>query len=199
MPNRFQPIPPGTSGDQANSIVNRNFAELDNEGTKKLFYDENGIPSISIGVQQDKTSRIRISKPGIDVSTATDDQLAFNSSQNVLKVIDVIDTFFPAPPIATIPGGGGVAETSATNTIPHSYGFIPVLVAGSFDGSYGPIPRTLSGTFGTKAIYIVTITIEATVTDISITSRLTVHGDAGSITSSTGSVKIYVLQETATS
>lgn len=75
-------------------MINKNFGELDAENVKKLFYDSNGTPSIQIGVQQDGSSAIKVSKPGIDVTTATANNLAFNSSQDVLKVITTGTTSF---------------------------------------------------------------------------------------------------------
>lgn len=69
MPSRFIPIQAGTEQTQQLAIINKNFAEIDNEGTTKIFSDANGIPTIIMGVLPDKTTGIVISKPGINVLT----------------------------------------------------------------------------------------------------------------------------------
>jgi len=65
----------------------------------------------------------KISKSGFDVLTATDDQLIFNSSQDVLKVAKT-DT---ASLSINFPSHTGTAGNDiATVTIPHNLGFIPI-------------------------------------------------------------------------
>lgn len=143
MPSRFIPINPAADTSQQVSIINKNFAELDAEGTIKLYSDKNGIPNISIGIQPDGTSRIKVAKPGIDVTKATDAQLAFNSAQNTLKIIatglvDLPVTF----PVRT----GKLENFSETSMfeITHNLGFIPACLiyyanaAGGVSNAYFP-------------------------------------------------------------
>jgi hypothetical protein len=119
MSNRFTPIPPGTDPAQVNAMINKNFAEIDNENVKKLFYDENGVPSIIIGIQQDGKSRIKVAKAGYDVTTAADSELAFNSSQNVFKIVQTGTGSFTKPANTVV----------ASTTITHNLGFQPAFVA----------------------------------------------------------------------
>lgn len=124
MPSRFIPINPQADSAQQVSLINKNFAELDAEGTIKLYSDKNGVPNISIGIQPDGTSRIRVAKPGIDVTKADDSQLSFNSAQNTLKVIASGLVDLPL----TFPVRTGLLENgsdSSVYTITHNLGFTP--------------------------------------------------------------------------
>lgn len=91
MPNRFLPITAGTSDAQTLALINKNFAELDNESVTKvyrgqnghnaivegklpyengfgsLFYDENGVPRMVIGLLPDGTMGMVVSKENVDV------------------------------------------------------------------------------------------------------------------------------------
>ena len=93
MPNRFIPIPGSTSQEQMLAMINRNFAELDNEGVTKvfkgqggknaivegklpyqngfgsLFYDANGVPRIVLGLLPDGTMGMVVSREDVDVLT----------------------------------------------------------------------------------------------------------------------------------
>lgn len=92
MPNRFVPINPGTDFDQAMAVINGNFAQLDNESVTKTFrqpggnaivegklpydggygsiyYDQNNIPIIIIGILPDGSVGIIQAKDGVDVTT----------------------------------------------------------------------------------------------------------------------------------
>lgn len=120
MPNRFQPIQVGTDQSQQLAIINNNFAQLDNENVSKIFYDVNGVPSISIGVGQDKTSRIRVARVGIDVTKATDDQLAFNSAQNTVLINNTATISLPGK--ASVAGFTSVYDRL---TIPHGLSEAP--------------------------------------------------------------------------
>jgi hypothetical protein len=86
MPN-LTPIPSGTDPAQVTAMINNNFRALNNEQVTKLYNDASGTPSILIGVDGTGKSVIKVAKTGMDVTTATDADLAFNSAQNTLKVV----------------------------------------------------------------------------------------------------------------
>lgn len=123
-------------------MINKNFAELDAEGTKKIFYDSAGLPSIFIGIQNDGSSAIRVSKPGVDVTTATNSQLAFNSSQVAFKI--------------AVRGTINWVATSAmtngiyTKVIPHGLGYVPsaMVYFGDSGSNYWPLPFSNPGVSG---------------------------------------------------
>jgi hypothetical protein len=93
MPYRFNPIGGNASFSEALPVINGNFAQLDQEAVTKVFkqasgnaiiegklpydggygslyYDQNGVPSIVIGILPDGTTGIAIAKPGQDVLSA---------------------------------------------------------------------------------------------------------------------------------
>lgn len=185
MPSRFIPIAAGTDPSQQLATINKNFGELDAENVKKLFYDANGTPSIQIGVQQDGSSRIRIAKAGIDVTMATDDQLAFNSAQNSLKVAQSGTTTVTA-----------VLNQTSFGSITHNLGFVPIVIAtcqspAFFPGNAAGVPYMSSITTASKVM--------ATLGNIT-TTTLQFAVELG--TGPTGSVgdwtfKYFLLQETA--
>jgi hypothetical protein len=196
MPGRFVPIPPGTDAAQQIAMLNKNFAELDHENVAKLFYDANGIPSISIGVQPDQSSRIRIAKPGVDVTAATDDELAFNSAQNVFKIVDVMtvdtdETFMTA-------GGAGVWDYNATTvTRPHGLPFVPSVLAYVEDGAGGYFlcPYTSFTRASGSQVSISTISVYTDATNVNIVTNILSLNSSGSL--GPLPVKIYLMQETA--
>lgn len=114
----FRPLNSTNSQATNNNEINNMVRQLNNEQKTKIYKDNNGVRNISIGVQPDGTSRIRIAKEGIDVVDATDDQLIFNSAQNVLKIVKTGTT--------TIPASG---STLASVTVTHSLGFSPGVMA----------------------------------------------------------------------
>lgn len=188
MPNRFVAIQPGTSPEQQLAMINKNFGELDAESATKLFYDVNGTPSISIGVQQDRTSRIRVAKPGKDVTTATDADLAFNSAQNVFKIVADSTVSCTAP-----------AHTNNTTTIAHGLSYKPAVIAfleaGIAVGARMPLPTWTSLTrddVNNVIVFRTWINVEVDATNLYIryfNSLATVDGPC--------IVHYYLLQETA--
>lgn len=194
MPSRFLPIQPGTEPAQQLAMINKNFAELDNENVTKLFYDANGVPSIMIGVQPDRTSRIRIAEDGVDVTTATDDQLAFNSAQSVLKIVSSGESQMPV--------ASGSGFTNYENVVQHDLGFVPiplVFVTPPSGSGYTiqQLPYTIfTFSLGSTTAPDVNAHIVAAVDDtyltIDLTAKTTISSFVGAWT-----FKYYLLQETA--
>lgn len=123
MPNRFTPIQPGTDPSQQMAIINKNFAELDNETVKKLYDDSTGTHRIFIDAS---VPVIKISKAGVDVTTATDDQLTFNSQQNVFKIVKKISTAIPA---WNTTYNGVTTYGGSQIIVPHGLTFTPIVNA----------------------------------------------------------------------
>lgn len=90
MPNRFNPINPGTDLPQALNAINNNFSQLDNESVTKtfrqasgnaivegklpydggygsLYYDSSGLPRLIVGITPDGDVDIVKSKSGVSV------------------------------------------------------------------------------------------------------------------------------------
>lgn len=93
MPNRFVPLGPNASLQEALPVLNANFAQLDNESVTKafkqsggnvivegklpyeggygsLYYDSSNVPRIIIGIAPDGTVGIFVSKTGESVIDA---------------------------------------------------------------------------------------------------------------------------------
>lgn len=91
----------------------------DAQGT---LINDGSFDRVLIGFQKEgfgtKDLGIKVSKEGYDVKTATDDQLIFNSSQNVFKVVLTGST--------TVVGSSALAYgTPQTTTIPHGLSGTP--------------------------------------------------------------------------
>lgn len=80
--------------------------------TNVKFFDNSGVGLAQFGGFPDNTTALKVAKSGFEVSTATNDQLIFNSSQNIPKIaltgtgtILVTNTGFYDEFTATIPHG----------------------------------------------------------------------------------------------
>lgn len=205
MPSRFLPIQAGTDPSQQLAIINKNFAELDAEGTKKLFYDSTGTPSVFIGIDGSGQSVVKVSKQGIDVTTANNTQLAFNSSQDTLKVVSTgVTTISPsfsahgASTTGTDQATVHVDLTSLNLTSPPS-----ILAYVQMNNYYGPIHD--GSIYFTSLAPSVMVTqywkIAVNLIDISLgfwqSWGTASGGSVSAFTGTTFSVRYYVLQETA--
>jgi hypothetical protein len=182
MPN-LAPIPSGTDPAQVTAMINRNFQALNNEQVTKLYNDASGTPSILIGVDSTGKSVVKVAKTGIDVTAATDAQLAFNSAQNTLKVVQS-GTFSMT----------ATAGTSPSATVPISLGYTPAIVANvSLPNApllYTPVNYTL---FISSVVFVnVNVFVEST----QITFQVGL-GSGSSAFNGTYNFKYYLLQETA--
>lgn len=185
MPN-LTPIPSGTGQAQVTAMINNNFRALNNEQVTKLYNDASGIPNILIGLDSTGNSRIKVASAGINVTTATDDQLLFNSAQDVFKIVKIMSFSIIQP-----------AATSTSYSKPHGLSFIPAvmgfLAAGG--GLFRPLPTHTSVTSDTvnHVIQFATwVDCQADATNVTITFRNSLATDVGNY-----NFKIYVLQETA--
>jgi hypothetical protein len=114
----FKPLSSSNS-DMANyGQINDMLRELYSRDQLQIFKDDSGTRRVLLGRGANGFYGLKVSKEGFDVFTAADDELVFNSNQNVFKVV----------------GQGTVEVTSsgvaATNyTIAHNLGFSPTVVA----------------------------------------------------------------------
>lgn len=165
MPSRFAPIPAGTDQSQMIATMNNNFAQLDNEGVTKVFYNDQGKPSMTLGllpedqgqgfvlsdgeerkrivmnidsdnvasfkvldkdgkaaiaasIGTDEQPYLKVAKSGYDATTASNDQLIFNSAQNIFKVV--------------LSGTTSLSYDGSVNTfktIAHGQSYIPIVLA----------------------------------------------------------------------
>lgn len=137
MANVFQPVGKGTSDSGRWAQANKNFAQLDREAVTKVFKNIlgnegtvigqlpndlgtgfimnslDGVPLIYAAVDNDGQPILKVAKTGHDATSASDENLVFNSAQNVLKVIKTDTVNLPALGAA---GSSGDTSTITVNT-----------------------------------------------------------------------------------
>jgi len=194
MPNRFTPIAPGTDPAQQLAIINKNFAELDNETVKMLYDDDTGTHRIFI----DATSgRIKASKSGVDVTTATADQLTFDSGQDVFKIVKKVSLTLTI----TLTGTG---SKTASVTQAHGFAFLPAYAAfitidaaiaalSPISNTNGPNPFLVYGTSSPTLQPFGLFQVGVDATNITFSGQLAMAGSS----TLTNSATVYLLQETA--
>lgn len=109
-----------TNGNNTNGPV-LEIGQLPNGGSGIYIPDANGVGIAQFGQFADGSTALKVAQPGIEVSTATDPQLIFNSNQNIFKIV--------SSKKATIPTV--VLSVSQFHwdalTIPHGLSYIPIL------------------------------------------------------------------------
>lgn len=206
----------GTDSSQKDAFINENFRKLSD--SLNPFQISDGTTNI-LNIGQDSTGAysMKVAKPGYNAFDAPDDQLIFNSNQNVLKIVKsgtaVLSFNFPSLGVGT---GGLVGESGGSQlTIPHGLGYVPVVsvYANQFSSGevYVPIssgsiasfalnnfPQIVLGTASqTSTIYAYSIAADNTNLYIDIfrsyaRNASTVDGISGTI-----DIKYYLFQETA--
>lgn len=190
----FVKIPGGTTQSQQIAAMNNNFSQLANESVTKIYNDNNGVPNISIGVQPDGTSRIRIAQTGIDVTVATDEQLSFDSSRKTFQIIGT--------PLTTSFSVTSTAVFAATTvTIVHGLGYEPLTESVAYVTTNGwqptevgtyPLPYQSMATASTIRGYAAYVILKR-VTSSSITYEVGITG--GTLTLA-GTISCYIKQST---
>lgn len=203
MPNRFIPLHAGTDMNQVLAILNKNFGELDNESVTKIFnvtnnspgfiqgklpnnlgygfllYAADGKVAIACYINSNGRPILKIAKDGFDALTATNDQLIFNSDQNVFKIVST-------GIVQLITSTGGPSAV----TVNHGLGYVPApLVYMEFPGSATsrtPLPYIETGPSGIEVVYSIdanNLVVECRVAD--------------PFGPNTYGIRYYLMQETA--
>ena len=84
----FQLIGAGSDLASTQTQMNKNILELKNNETTQIFKDDTGTRRVLLGKGNDGFYGLKVSSEGTDVFTAADDELIFNSNQNVFKIYD---------------------------------------------------------------------------------------------------------------
>jgi len=170
-----------------NALIN---GKLPNDlGYGFQFSDSDGVPRILGYIDANNNPKLRISESGIDVTTATNDQLTFNSDNNLFTIVD--------SGTAVVTLANPVTHFSTTETtVTHGLGYAPAFqVFCTVDPSLGGelIAAPFSGFDGTGA-FAFSIKVRVTTTQI----IFGVQPNAASAYDGTSwSFKYYLLQETA--
>lgn len=152
------------------------------------FFDSTGVGVAQFGTFPDGSYALKVAKPGVDVTTATNSQLIFNSQYNTLKIV--------LSGTVTIPANNGSQITTATVT--HNLGFTPMCMAYVNSGSITMLPAMLA--YGANPISGHGIEIDAMAVVDSINSTTVTFNvvvGAGGLTLPATNIKYYLYQETA--
>lgn len=220
MPNVFVPLGKGAGFEEARAVINANFAQLDNEALTKVFkraggnaivngrlpgdtgygfllYGTDGLVAIACYVDSDGNPILKVAKEGYDALTATDDQLIFNSSQNVFKIVNTVDVS-----LNVVLTGTGAATASATVAHGLSYtpaynAFItidPTLAALSpIPAENGPNPFLVMTTTAGGLTVIGFLQVSVNATNVTFAGQISASGSATLSNSAT----VYLYQESA--
>jgi hypothetical protein len=114
------PVPPNAPTRDQITAINRIIDELNAQRKLKIINDGT-TNRILLGQYQNTFSGLKVSKQGKDVVTASNQDLIFNSEQNVLKIINTNTTSINVP--NPLPTG------TITATVPHNQTFAPAFLA----------------------------------------------------------------------
>lgn len=165
--------------------------QLINDGTNDrvlIGFQKGGFGTKDLG--------IKVSKEGYDVKTATDDQLIFNSSQNVFKVA--------LTGSQTVTGSSAlVYGTPQTTTIAHNLGVVPAFQVyvnpsspiSGFQGGHGLTNLPL--TYFVSGVMVLLLQARADSTNLYLDIMNTNSG-TDDLHLYSWTFKYYLLQETAT-
>ena len=211
MPNKFQPVGQGAPLEQAIAMFNNNFAKLDNEAVTKVFKGAGGVNAFTLGQIKDVgtglilrdqndiariicyidttgTPILKVSKDGFDAITTGNENLIFNSAQNVFKIVDEYTYSIT-----------GIAASNTYATTPHGLSYTPAVLgfleAGVAVNARTPLPTWTSlsrDDIGHTINFSTWINLEADATNTYIRFFNSKATDVGPI-----DVTVYLLQEAA--
>lgn len=170
---------------------------------QRIYYDADGTPTVLLGQRESVTPiqlGLFVSQPGIDVTQATDEQLIFNSGQDVFKIVGT-GTITTSSYSITDPGVGTYNNFGGTNQfiefdldfVPGFIGFVQANSSVEFPVPWISMATGGSGTgFTLRTIQMFIIGDRLEVSDITLATGTSV---AMSVTGLP--VRYYLIQETA--
>lgn len=177
--------------------INQNIAQLKVDEQTKIVKDDTGTRRVLLGKGADGFYGLKVSKGSYDVYSTDDENLIFNSNNNLFKIIDSGTVSIPS---GTTPSAS-VEDYSVD--VSHSLGFAPLVIAYTVESNdslrlFGVLnidSSTLTGGFVETQV----------MTDEEIFSTDTYVRFYVAHTNATGSgvdflgrtIKYYILQETA--
>lgn len=131
---------PADNGQLANSL-NGVMRDVDAMKKVQIFKDDTGTRRVLMGRGPDGFYGLKVSQEGSDVYEAGDDELVFNSDQNVFKIIATGTDTFPSMAVAPAAGdatsGSLTINTGIATTTPLAYF---VFGRSSVSDNYYPFP-----------------------------------------------------------
>lgn len=195
----FQLIGAGSDLSSTQTQVNKNILELKNNEVTTFFKDDTGTRRVLMGKGASGFYGLKVSQSGVDVYSAGDDELVFNSDNNVFKIVESGTTSITTPSITNSAVGYYTDQT--TVTISHSLGFTPAVIA--FTGLTGNnIPLPAYGVISYDATaknsdYIYTSVSSTEVRIIGKAEQMIFTAGSETAGGNTYNIRYYLLQETA--
>lgn len=193
---------PYLNGDASNAqlagTTNDILRQQEASKVTQIFKDDTGQRRVLLGKGSDGFYGLKVSQEGIDVYTAEDDQLVFNSNNNVLKVVDSGTATIPASSLST--GASQYNSTTADIDIPHSLGFAPIVLAFlDLSGSSSPMsmPFVYYDSVQTTTFVQSSYGVTSDVNSFGFSRYSVAYNQTVAFNWSAVSVKYYLLQETA--
>lgn len=180
-------ITPGMDLSTMAAALSENFKQIESENRTKIIKDENGNERIILGRYSNGKYGMKVSPAGINVQDATDDELIFNSDNNIFKIVQKGTTTLASP--------NSIGSSTFVN-VPFTLGTKPIVfafVAFSAGGTRFPMPYIEPIIIGANAgkvshqvaYEVITDNITFFWRDITVATNLTAH------------ITYYILQETA--
>ena len=182
--------------DDGNPVITQ--GQLDDQAFGLRVLDTSGVNIAQFGRFPDGSTALKIAKSGYDVTSALNDQLIFNSSQNIFKIVSS-GTAITTNATATA-AAANFASGSTTVTIAHGLSFIPTVIAFIQDTDYTPnrfrsLPWTTYANVSGTVCNWITYSVDADASNIYLLSSCVATG--GTANTGNKTIKFFLLQESA--
>jgi hypothetical protein len=175
-------------------ITNQLINDVNSKERTQIFKDDSGTRRVLSGKGNDGFYGVKVSPDGVDVFTAPDDQLIFNSNNNVFKIVSS-DSF-------TVEGTSMGSGTTVTTTVAHNLGYTPAVNIYVNAAAVAALQGG-SGLTGLPLTYVAVpntpmFTIQYRIDNDNLYIDFINHlGGTTNLTGYTWTFKYYLLQETA--
>ena len=193
--NRAEPMPqasdqnPTRSSDGTTAITNKQDGSSGayvSTRDASVKVNDGTVNRVSLGLLSDGSYGLKVSPENVDVLTADDSELIFNSSQNVFKIV-LTDT---------VTLTRGASDDFQAVTYDHNLGYVPAMIAFlDYTGAKMPLPQTyINQTSGivNEIIKVQDIGTSQVVFEAIAPTAGSRYGSAQTYT-----IRFYLLQETA--
>lgn len=185
----FQLIGAGSDLNSTQTQMNKNILELKNNETTTIFKDDTGTRRVLLGKGADGFYGVKVSEAGKDVYSASDDELVFNSGQNVFKIVQT----------GEITVTHAASSTQDKVEINHGLSYTPAYLAFTVteDGYYQQAPYTLFKSSGVD-VGKTYVAYDAYVNDTVFGCRVSTNSVSSRFADTYDVIfKYYLLQESA--
>lgn len=187
------------------NAINNNFRQVEAENRTKVVRDEDGNNRVILGRYPDGRYGLKVAERGKDVLEASEDELIFDSSNNLFKIVKSGTIALTMPTV-----NNGAQSSFVEGMATHDLGYSPLVIA-FMTYSSPQSPNTIitrmfgSGVVGARSVsttavtigYLSDETVEANTQDVRFRWRV---ANATGVPQApiNASIKYYLLTETAT-